>query len=151
MLAWSEQACDQWHSSRVFTPLTSWHCKLRPNTEGPITSDYPNFPVMTDERWCLVRLSRCRTQFPAPCAVWMHNVVGIEPWPHVRSNSSYLGRLVSSLTIAALNRIATLKVNSYKTTPVPQQNALHMALKEAYCSQRRLTVDRMECGGAPTL
>jgi hypothetical protein len=27
-------ACDQWHSSRVFTSLTSWHCKLRPNTEG---------------------------------------------------------------------------------------------------------------------
>ena len=21
---------------------------------GPITSDYPNYPVMTDERWCLV-------------------------------------------------------------------------------------------------
>jgi hypothetical protein len=27
-------ACDQWHSSRVFAPLTGWHCKLRPNTEG---------------------------------------------------------------------------------------------------------------------
>jgi hypothetical protein len=27
-------ACDQWHSSRVPTPLTSSHCKLRPNTEG---------------------------------------------------------------------------------------------------------------------
>jgi hypothetical protein len=27
-------ACDQWHSSRVFTPLTGWHCKFRPNTEG---------------------------------------------------------------------------------------------------------------------
>ena len=27
-------ACDQWHSSRVFTPLTGPHCKLRPNTEG---------------------------------------------------------------------------------------------------------------------
>jgi hypothetical protein len=27
-------ACDQWHSSRVFTPLTGWHCKLRPNTAG---------------------------------------------------------------------------------------------------------------------
>jgi hypothetical protein len=23
-----------WDSSRVFTPLTGWHCKLRPNTEG---------------------------------------------------------------------------------------------------------------------
>jgi hypothetical protein len=29
-----EHVCDQWHSSRVSTPLTSWHCKLRPNTEG---------------------------------------------------------------------------------------------------------------------
>jgi hypothetical protein len=28
-------ACDQWHSSRVFTPLTGLHCKFRPNTEGP--------------------------------------------------------------------------------------------------------------------
>jgi hypothetical protein len=27
-------ACDQWHSCWVFTPLTGWHCKLRPNTEG---------------------------------------------------------------------------------------------------------------------
>ena len=27
-------ACDQWHSSRVFTPLTGWHVKFRPNTEG---------------------------------------------------------------------------------------------------------------------
>jgi hypothetical protein len=28
------EACDQCHSSRVFTFLTSSHCKLRPNTEG---------------------------------------------------------------------------------------------------------------------
>jgi hypothetical protein len=27
-------ACDQWHSSRAPTPLTGWHCKLRPATEG---------------------------------------------------------------------------------------------------------------------
>jgi hypothetical protein len=27
-------ACDQWHASRVSTPLTGLHCKLRPNTEG---------------------------------------------------------------------------------------------------------------------
>jgi hypothetical protein len=27
-------ACDQCHSSRGFTPLTGWHCKFRPNTEG---------------------------------------------------------------------------------------------------------------------
>jgi hypothetical protein len=30
----SEHACDQWHSSRKYTPLTGLHCKLRPNTEG---------------------------------------------------------------------------------------------------------------------
>jgi hypothetical protein len=29
-------ACDQCHSSRVFTPLFGWHCKLRPNTEGQL-------------------------------------------------------------------------------------------------------------------
>jgi hypothetical protein len=28
-------ACDQWHSSRMSTPLTSSHCISRPNTEGP--------------------------------------------------------------------------------------------------------------------
>jgi hypothetical protein len=27
-------ACDQWHSSRKFTPLTCLHCKLRPNAQG---------------------------------------------------------------------------------------------------------------------
>jgi hypothetical protein len=32
------QACDQWHSSRVFAPLTGSHCKLRPNTEGIVNS-----------------------------------------------------------------------------------------------------------------
>jgi hypothetical protein len=36
MFAWSEHACDQWHSSRKFTPLTGLHCKLRPNTEGQL-------------------------------------------------------------------------------------------------------------------
>jgi hypothetical protein len=34
MFASSEHACDQWHFFRVSTPLTGWHCKLRPNTEG---------------------------------------------------------------------------------------------------------------------
>jgi hypothetical protein len=40
-----------WHSSRVCTPLTGWHSKLRPNTEGnghtdcnanPNSNPYPN-------------------------------------------------------------------------------------------------------------
>jgi hypothetical protein len=37
-----KHACDQWHSSRAFTPLTGWHCKLRPNTEGgdPFEQDF---------------------------------------------------------------------------------------------------------------
>jgi hypothetical protein len=30
----SEHARDQWHSSRMFTPLTGLHCKWCPNTEG---------------------------------------------------------------------------------------------------------------------
>jgi hypothetical protein len=42
-------ACDQWHSSRVFTPLTGWHCKLRPNTEGmqptSISMAYDTVPI----------------------------------------------------------------------------------------------------------
>jgi hypothetical protein len=29
-----EHACDRWHFSRKFTPLTGLHCKSRPNTEG---------------------------------------------------------------------------------------------------------------------
>jgi hypothetical protein len=28
------RTCDQWQSSRVSTPRTGSHCKLRPNTEG---------------------------------------------------------------------------------------------------------------------
>jgi hypothetical protein len=34
MFASSQHTCDQWHSSRKFTFLTSCHCKLCPNTEG---------------------------------------------------------------------------------------------------------------------
>jgi hypothetical protein len=30
-------ACDQQHSSRVFTSFTGWYCKLHPNTEGTST------------------------------------------------------------------------------------------------------------------
>jgi hypothetical protein len=33
-------ACDQCHSSRVFTPLTGSHCKLRPNNAGPTTKPH---------------------------------------------------------------------------------------------------------------
>jgi hypothetical protein len=32
----SEQACDQWHSSRMSTFLTGSHCELRPNNEGAV-------------------------------------------------------------------------------------------------------------------
>jgi hypothetical protein len=34
--------CDQWHSSRVSTPLTGSHCKLRPTTEGRSDVGGPN-------------------------------------------------------------------------------------------------------------
>lgn len=29
------------------------HCQRELYDYGPITSDYPHFPVMTQERWCL--------------------------------------------------------------------------------------------------
>jgi hypothetical protein len=32
------QACDQWNSSRVFTPLTGYRHKFGPNTEGTLNS-----------------------------------------------------------------------------------------------------------------
>jgi hypothetical protein len=35
--------CDQWHSSRAFTPLTGCHCKLRPNTEGAADAPLDSF------------------------------------------------------------------------------------------------------------
>jgi phosphoglycerate kinase len=44
MFALSEHACDQWHSSRKFIPLTGLRCKLRPNTEGPAgVFEFENF------------------------------------------------------------------------------------------------------------
>jgi hypothetical protein len=36
-------ACDQWHSSRVFTPLIGSHCKFRQNTKG----------TRMEGTWCL--------------------------------------------------------------------------------------------------
>jgi hypothetical protein len=46
-------ACDQWHSSRKFAPLTGLHCKLRPNTEGHQPSS-PNLQTLdrTDHELC---------------------------------------------------------------------------------------------------
>jgi hypothetical protein len=38
-------ACDQWHSSRVSTPLTGWHCKLRTNTAGNGKVTYCATPI----------------------------------------------------------------------------------------------------------
>ena len=61
-----------------------------PDEYGALTSDYPHFPVMTDERWCLV--------------------------------------------------------NAYRSKPEAVRAALHDELKHAYCSTRRLGVDRMGCG-----
>jgi hypothetical protein len=34
----AEHACDQWHSSRVSTFFTDSHGKLRPNTEGTVST-----------------------------------------------------------------------------------------------------------------
>lgn len=76
----------------VFKCIAGDFCQKELYDYGPITSDYPNFPVMTDERWCLD--------------------------------------------------------NSYKAASQQVQDALHLQLRHEYCSQRRLAVDRMECGGA---
>jgi hypothetical protein len=76
----------------VFKCIEGDLCQTELYDYGPITSDYPNYPVMTDERWCLT--------------------------------------------------------NSFKTQTAPLKAALHAELKHAYCSTRRLGVDRMECGNA---
>jgi len=77
----------------IFKCIAGDFCQKELYDYGPITSDYPNFPVMTDERWCL------------------HN--------------------------------------TYTAATPEVQGALHAELKHEYCSQRRLPVDRMECGGMP--
>jgi hypothetical protein len=41
-------ACGQCHSSRVFTPLTGWNCKLRPNTGA----DHPVHALRDPRVWC---------------------------------------------------------------------------------------------------
>lgn len=74
----------------VFKCIAGDFCQKELYDYGPITSDYPNFPVMTDERWCL------------------HN--------------------------------------SYANATQSVQDSLHLQLRHEYCSQRRLAVDRMECG-----
>jgi hypothetical protein len=55
-------ACDQWHSSRASTFLTSSHCKLRPNTEGygPDCNHNPN----PNPNHCKLRPN---TEGKAPC------------------------------------------------------------------------------------
>jgi hypothetical protein len=39
-------------------------------------------------------------------------------------------------------------VNKYKTSTKAIQQALHAELKQTYCSQRKLGVDRMGCSSA---
>jgi hypothetical protein len=43
------QACDQWHSSRVSTFLTSSQCKLRPNTEGTSSKTFTS--LVKNKEW----------------------------------------------------------------------------------------------------
>lgn len=74
----------------IFKCLEGDLCQHELYHYGPINaSEYPHYPVMTDERWCLV--------------------------------------------------------NSYKSSSLALQEALHAELKASYCAQRRLAVDRMEC------
>lgn len=37
----------------IFKCLDGDDCQRELYDYGPITSDYPHFPVMTEERWCL--------------------------------------------------------------------------------------------------
>lgn len=76
----------------VFECVEGDLCQTELYEYGPITSDYPHYPVMTDERWCLD--------------------------------------------------------NAYRRQPKAVRDALHEELKHAYCSTRRLGVDRMGCDSA---
>jgi hypothetical protein len=61
------QACDQRHSSRTSTFLTSLHCKFRPNTEGALhlslTNEHPSTTV---------RCLRFRQKFTLEDAIGSH-------------------------------------------------------------------------------
>ena len=76
----------------VFGCLAGDFCQTELYDYGPISSDYPHFPVMRRERWNLD--------------------------------------------------------NVHADAPAATQAALHAELKHAYCSTRRLGVDRMGCAGA---
>eukprot|EP00041_Stephanoeca_diplocostata_P016366 m.321999 g.321999 ORF g.321999 m.321999 type:complete len:588 (-) comp20343_c0_seq1:248-2011(-) len=47
----------------VFKCIAGDYCNRELYDYGPITSDYPNYPVMTDERWCLT--NSYKTSAPA--------------------------------------------------------------------------------------
>lgn len=79
----------------VFKCLDGDFCQHELYDYGPITSDYPHFPVMTEARFNL------------------HNI--------------------------------------YKASTAAMQATLHAELKHAYCGQRRLDIDRMDCGGDPVV
>ena len=63
------QASDQWHFPRVSTHLTSSHCKLRPNTEGQITTGgqtTAGLQAMAADKRIRLRL-RCSTRTSSSC------------------------------------------------------------------------------------
>jgi hypothetical protein len=64
-------ACAQCHSSRVFTPLTSWHCKLGSNTEGT--------DGLTDNMDDVRLLSFFLTRVVLEAASGSHHFLGLKP------------------------------------------------------------------------
>ena len=47
----------------IFQCLDGDDCQRELYDYGPITSDYPNYPVMTEERWCIT--NKYKTSSPA--------------------------------------------------------------------------------------
>jgi hypothetical protein len=66
-------AFEQWHSSRMFTPVTCWHCKLHPNTEGESCVGNPVWNHCAAKGKC-AQPSVCVHSIYIPC--WISAVQG---------------------------------------------------------------------------
>jgi hypothetical protein len=95
-------AFDQWLSSRVSTPLTGWHCKLRPNTEGRVAAGLGTVLV------CRKLFYPKMTLDPTPVL----REANIQSHPMV--NGMHLGGF-TSLPVDAVNSVDTLKVCQHAT------------------------------------
>jgi hypothetical protein len=75
-------ACAQWHSSRKFTALTGWHCKLCPNTKGATDASGLLLAMNTTTWWLTSGASSAIGTGLVPCivcalddAIRLHDVV----------------------------------------------------------------------------